>query len=281
MKKNKVLKLFSFIFVLLGIISVTVGIININKKTDDVKSLVIMEASNNIKFEMKDPITIGIEKVVEAGSEVKIEVPKEKKVTKTAPITLAHIKIPTYNQAVTGYILGCEGVSLYMALRGLGYLDDTTPINKFMDTMPKGNTPFEGYMGNPKIGHNGENTGKRTTIYPEPLTNWAKEYANAKDLTGATIEDLKKELDEGHVILAFVTSGWAKPIWKHYDWSINEKGEIENNHCLTIVGYRSNGDFLVNDCHDGRKDGRQGEYWISGEKFASIYNLRHYAISVY
>lgn len=279
--KKKVLKSFSYIFVLLGILSITIGIVNLNKKSDDIESLIIMEASNNIKFEIKDPITLGIEKVVEAGMGIKIEKPQEKKVTKTAPVTLAHIKIPTYNQAVTGYILGCEGVSLYMALKGLGYLDDTISIDNFMKTMPIGNTPFEGYMGNPKIGHNGENTGKRTTIYPEPLTNWAREYANAKDLTGATIEDLKKELDEGHVILAFVTSGWAKPIWKHYSWSKTDKGEVENNHCLTIVGYRSNGDFLVNDCHDGRRDGRQGEYWISASKFAEIYNARHYAISVY
>lgn len=150
-----------------------------------------------------------------------------------------------------------------------------------MKTMPKGKTPFEGYMGNPKIGHIGENTGKRTTIYPEPLANWASKYATGKDLTGATIEDLKRELDEGHVILVFVTSGWKKPIWKKYSWSINPKGEIENNHCLTIVGYRSNGDILVNDCHDGRVDGRQGEYWVKADKFEEIYNLRNYAVSVY
>ena len=277
--KNRVLKILSFIFVLLGLSSITVGIINNNKESDNIKSLVIMEASSNIEFDVKDPITVGIKQIVEASMEVKIELPKKN--NKSAPITLAHIKIPTYNQAVTGYILGCEGVSLYMALRGLGYLDESVSIDKFMSTMPKGDTPFEGYMGNPKIGHNGENKGKRTTIYPEPLSKWASEYAHSKDLTGATIDDLKKELDQGHVILAFVTSGWNNPIWKHYSWSLTEKGEIENNHCLTIVGYRSNGDFLVNDCHDGRKDGRQGEYWISGEKFAKIYNLRHYAVSVY
>ena len=193
---------------------------------------------------------------------------------------MAHIKIPTYNQAVTGYILGCEGVSLYMALRGLGYISNYS-IDQFMKTMPSGKTPFEGYMGNPKIGHTGSNTGKRTTIYLEPLTKWASKYASSKDLTGATVEDLKKELDEGHVILAFVTSGWKDPKWKKYSWSKTSKGEIENNHCLCIVGYNSNGDFLVNDCHDGRKDGRQGEYWVKAETFTKIYNLRHYAVSVF
>ncbi len=198
----------------------------------------------------------------------------------TNPVTLVHIKIPTYNQATTGYTLGCEGVSLFMALKGLGYIKDYD-INKFMKTMPKGKTPFEGYMGNPKIGHYGENKGKRTTIYPEPLANWASNYATGKNLTGATVDDLKRELDQGHVVLVYVTSGWQKPQWKKYSWSINPKGEIENNHCLTIVGYKSNGDILVNDCHDGRTDGRQGEYWVKASKFESIYNLRNYAVSVY
>ena len=279
MKKSKLFKSFSFVFVVLSIISFTLGIIGLNKtNTSSVDSLVIMEASDSIKFN-EEPI-IDTLLLVEAAKEVKIEIKEEKKEISKAPVTKVHIKIPTYNQAVTGYILGCEGVSLYMALKGLGYMNNMS-LDEFMKTMPKGNTPFEGYMGNPKIGHIGENTGKRTTIYPEPLAKWASSYANAKDLTGATIEDLYKELDEGHVILAFVTSGWAKPVWKHYSWSITDKGEVENNHCLTIVGYRSNGDFLVNDCHDGRRDGRQGEYWISVSKFSEIYNARHYAISVY
>ena len=167
-----------------------------------------------------------------------------------------------------------------MALKGLGYIKDYT-LDSFMNTMPYGSTPFEGYMGNPKIGHVGENSGKRTTIYPQPLANWASKFASATDLTGASIEDIKKELDAGHVVLAFVTSSWKDPIWKKYSWSISDAGEVENNHCLCIVGYRENGDFLVNDCHDGRKDGRQGEYWVSGSIFESIYNARHYAISVF
>ena len=193
---------------------------------------------------------------------------------------MAHIQIPTYNQAVAGYILGCEGVSLYMALRGLGYIKDYS-IDRFMATMPQGKTPYEGYMGNSKIGHYGENTGKRTTIYPEALAKWASSFARAEDLTGASINKLKSELDKGHVILAFVTGGWQDPRWKHYSWSKQDKGEVENNHCLCVVGYNSNGDFLVNDCHDGRYDGRQGEYWVSAEKFMNIYNVRNYAVSVY
>lgn len=196
------------------------------------------------------------------------------------PDIISYIEIPTYNQKTTGYRLGCEGVSLYMALRGLGYISNYS-LDDFMKTMPYGKTPFDGYSGNPKIGHDGENTGKRTTIYPNPLSKWAGEFASSKDLTGASIDDLKKELSEGHVLLVFVTTGWNNPIWKYYPWSIDKRGEIENNHCLCVVGFNSKGDFLVNDCHDGRVDGRQGEYWIDGNTFAKIYNKRKYAVAVY
>jgi len=266
-KKKQII--YSFIFIIIGIFFISIGnILNVSNKDrkNVVKEVITMTINREKNKDYRPPVAITSfpSKVIEESE----------------PVTLAHIKIPTYNQAVTGYILGCEGVSLFMALKGLGYIPNYN-IHDFMKTMPKGKTPFDGYMGNPKIGHVGENQGKRTTIYPEPLANWASKYATGKDLTGATIEDLKRELDEGHVILVYVTSGWNKPIWKKYSWSINPKGEIENNHCLTIVGYRSNGDILVNDCHDGRVDGRQGEYWVKADKFAEIYNLRNYAVSVY
>ena len=193
---------------------------------------------------------------------------------------LSYTEIPTYNQRVVGYRLGCEGISLYMALKGLGYIDNYS-IDSFMDTMPYASNPFYGYSGNPKIGHFGENEGKRTTIYPEPLSKWAGKFASTKNLTGASIDDLKNELLQGHIIILFVTHNWNKPSWKHYPWSIDNRGEIENNHCLCVVGFNSNGDFLVNDCNDGRKKGFQGEYWVKKELFEYTYNLRKYAISVY
>lgn len=195
-------------------------------------------------------------------------------------MVMSYTSIPTYNQKKEGYHLGCEGVSLFMALKGLGYIENYT-IDEFMDTMPYGNNPYQGFWGNPTIGHYGENAGKRTTIYPGPLSKWANQFATAEDLTGASIDDLKKELSEGHVLLVFVTTAWKNPIWKKYPWSINPKGEVENNHCLTVVGFNSNGDFLVNDCHDGSKDNRQGEYWVKADVFAKIYNARKYAVSVY
>ena len=187
---------------------------------------------------------------------------------------IVHINIRNYNQNTNGYPLGCEGVSLYMALRGLGYADSYT-LKEFMDTMPKGDTPYEGYMGNPCIGRDGENEGKRTSIYPEPLTAWANQFGPAKDLTGASIEDLIEELKDGHVILIYATGKWNEPTWTEFPWSRTPKGEVTNNHCLCVVGVYDDNSFMVNDCGHV-----PAEYRVDAELFRSIYEARRFAVAV-
>jgi len=189
---------------------------------------------------------------------------------------IAYTSIPTYNQKKEGYPLGCEGVSLYMALKGKGYIKYMS-IQDFMDTMPRGKTPYEGYMGNPCIGHEGVNEGKRTSIYPEALAKWANQYGGASDITGASTAQLIRELRAGHVVLVYVTGGWKTPEWKHYEWSKTEKGEVENNHCLCVVGAYGDNSFIINDCASSHL----GEYRISAEIFESIYNARKFAVAVY
>ena len=186
-----------------------------------------------------------------------------------------HININTYSQNRHGYPLGCEGVSLYMALKGLGYCNGVS-LRSFMNTMPKGSNPYKGYMGNPRIGRGGSNRGKRTSIYPGPVTKWANRYAHAKNLTGASVSTLKKELDKGHVIVLWATNGWNRPYWKRWSWSRTKKGEVTNNHCICVVGYYSDGSFIINDCGH-----HYGEYRVSASRFRSVYNARRFAVSVY
>ena len=257
MDKRFRLKFTSALFAIIGIVSIYIG----------VSITYFNYASENNNQVMQDDNSIAINNI-------------EKTQYNDSPVLISYTKIPTYNQKVSGYPLGCEGVSLFMALKGLGYIQNYD-LDSFMATMPIGKTPYEGFMGNPKIRHVGENIGKRTTIYPEPLAKWASKFANSKDLTGASVDILKNELSQGHVLLVFVTDGWNDPYWKQYPWSRTSQGEVENNHCLCIVGFDAEGNFLVNDCHDGRVDGRQGEYWVNAEKFAKVYNIRKYAISVF
>ncbi len=187
---------------------------------------------------------------------------------------VVHINIPNYNQDLFGYPLGCEGVSLYMALKGLGYADGMS-IHEFMDTMPSGANPYLGYMGNPRVGRDGENTGKRTSIYPKPLSEWGSRFATVEDLTGASTEKLAEELKAGHVVLIYATGGWKTPKWQVFPWSKNPKGEVTNNHCLSVVGLCDDGSFIVNDC--GRMP---AEYRVDAQTFRAVYEARRFAVAV-
>ena len=137
-------------------------------------------------------------------------------------------------------------------------------------------TPYEGYMGDPSKGRGGVNEGKRTSIYPEPLTKWAAGFASASNLTDAPVETLIEEIKAGHVVLLYATSGWNAPSWEVYPWSITEKGEVTNNHCVCVVGVYEDGSILINDCGY-----HLGEYKVSAKKFKSIYEARGFAVSVY
>lgn len=183
------------------------------------------------------------------------------------------VSIPTYNQHSTGYPRGCEGVSLYMALRGKGYLKGIS-LKKFMNTMPKSSSnPEKGYVGDPrKSASSSVNKGKRTTINPSPLAKWGAKYGDVKSLQGSKPSKLKKELKKGNPIVVWVTGAWATPRWGRWSWG----KAVTNNHAVCLVGYNSkNGKYLINDCSGGR-----GEYWVSKSKFEKIYNARKFAVVV-
>lgn len=206
------------------------------------------------------------------------------KVTVKNPQTKWVITIPRYDQKKAGYILGCEGVSFYMALQAQGYLEDMT-LDEFMDTQPKATkkskyNPNTGYAGDPRYGHKyAQNVGKRTTIYPKALVKWGKSFdANVKNLQGADVEKLQKEIKNGNPCLIWVTSQWKAPKYKKYSFS--KKLQVENNHCLVLTGYNSKtGKYHITDCSRFRTEDNC-RYWIDGKTFENIYNIRKYAVSV-
>lgn len=206
------------------------------------------------------------------------------RITVKNPQTKWVITIPRYDQKKAGYILGCEGVSFYMALRAQGYLEDMT-LDEFMHTQPKATkkskyNPDTGYAGDPRYGHKYvENVGKRTTIYPKALVKWGKSFdANVKNMQGADVEELQKEIKNGNPCIVWVTSKWKTPKYKKYSFS--KKLQVENNHCLVLTGYNSKtGQYQVTDCSRFRTDDNC-RYWVSKKTFESIYNIRKYAVSV-
>lgn len=184
------------------------------------------------------------------------------------------ISIPTYNQHEYGYPRGCEGVSLYMALRGKGYVKDLS-LSQFMDTMPlTSEDPHLGYVGNPcvKLKTSGVNKGKRTTIYPEPLAKWGSQYGFVENISGQSIEQLKAQLRQGNPVIVYMTSHFNEPQWKQYSWGRS----VTNNHALCLVGYSKHTEqYLVNDCGQN-----SGEYWVKKYIFEKIYEARKFAVVV-
>lgn len=184
-----------------------------------------------------------------------------------------HVEIPTYNQYECGYPKGCEGVSLYMAMKGKGYLEDVS-LDEFMEDMPRSDSdPELGYVGDPSgNGDSAANEGKRTTINPGPLAAWAAKYGEVESLQGADVSELKAELRSGNPLVVYVTVGWAQPRWGTWDWG----DAVTNNHAVCLVGYRADtGDYLINDC--GK---HTGEYWVDQDTFEEIYSARKFAVAV-
>lgn len=189
------------------------------------------------------------------------------------PLGICKVTIPTYSQNELGYPLGCEGISLYMALKGKGYVQDTD-VDDFMAIMPQSDeNPEYGFVGDPSRSKKDPvNADKRTTIYPAPLAKWGKEYGNVEDISGASTDELKEQLELGNPIIVYVTGGYKTPKWQEYSWG----KAVTNGHVVCLVGYSKwTGDYLVNDCGS-----HLGEYWVNQEKFEKIYLERRYAVVV-
>ncbi|MBR6222193.1 MAG: C39 family peptidase [Lachnospiraceae bacterium] len=180
--------------------------------------------------------------------------------------------IPTIDQGITGYPLGCEGVSLYMMLLGKGRTCGLS-LDKFMLTMPLAKTPETGYMGDPKRDRT-YNGSKRTTIYPKPAADWVKRFCNGRcyDISGASPWRIKWELDNGNPVGVYITGGFGEAVWKRYPWG----RDVTNNHFLCVVGYTKAGDYIINDCAAGV----HCEYLLRKADFERSYGYRKKAVVI-
>ena len=214
------------------------------------------------------------EKSSEKKENVKKEIQTSKKKTDNQKKQYK-ISIPTYNQKKEGYPRGCEGVSLYMCLKGKGYIKNMS-VDEFMETMPlsDSDSPEDGYVGDPtKSKDSVENSGKRTTIHPKPLSEWANKYGKCQNLQGKSVSQLIKEIKKGNPIIVWVTASWNNPKYKTYSFGTT----VSNNHATCLVGYdEANDKLLVNDCSSKNT----GEYWIDRSLFEKCYNPRKYAVVI-
>lgn len=175
------------------------------------------------------------------------------------------LKVPYYNQFHYGAPVGCEGVSLIMAMHYKG-MATRYSVRKFLSTIPKSSTPYRGFVGSPFV----SNAFQYTAIFASPLAAWGRKYGNAVNATGSSVTRLLAEVAKGNPVVVYVTVHFASPQWANWPF-----GRVpNNNHAVVLAGFDQNKQRIyVSDPIDG-------QYWLSLSKFTAIYNTRKMAVVV-
>lgn len=149
----------------------------------------------------------------------------------------------------------CEAASLKMALSVKGIATKTS-LKTIINRMPKAKTPTKGFVGNP---YTESRPGETRTIYPAPLTKYAKTYDHlATNITGASKAQLIREVKRGNGVV--FAGAWRMQQQRPY-------------HVLALVGYK-HGKFLVADPYM-EKGWPNKVYWTSTGNFMTVYHSRH------
>ena len=197
----------------------------------------------------------------------------------TTDLTVVYkvINVPYFSQLAPVYApVGCEPTSLIMALKYKGIATNTS-YTQFLDAMPKSATnPAYGFVGSPYE----KNTSLRTTIYPQPLTDYGNTYAAGRtfNISGSLVIDIKKEIIAGNPVVVYLTAQLAAPIYATYVVDGVTQSLLKNNHAVLVTGYDSeNNKLRITDpwSYNGRL-----EYWVTVPAFASSYNIRNHAVVV-
>lgn len=173
--------------------------------------------------------------------------------------------VPFIDQYANGAPVGCEGAAALQALKGLGYAQNIS-LRQFLAAMPKTNdgNPHHGFVGSPFIA----NSRLYTSIDPDALAPFVNKYGPARDISGATTNDLLEELRNGHVVVVYGTIRWAKPVVFYRSWGIG----LSNNHAMTLYGYKGSRLHIMDPIY--------GDTWVARSAFERAYNVRHYAVSI-
>jgi uncharacterized protein YraI len=187
------------------------------------------------------------------------------------------LEVPYVSQLTPTYApVGCEPASMLMALKSKGLTDIS--YKGFLDAMPKSATnPALGFAGSPYV----QDASIRTTIYPKPLADYANTYAGGRavDISGATVEDIKKEILAGNPVVVYLTTRLEAPVYATYIVDGESQSLLKNNHVVLVTGYDSeNNKLRLTDPWSW--DGTRYERWVTVSSFAYSYNIRHHAVTV-
>lgn len=192
---------------------------------------------------------------------------EEEKIKRDAEIEAAWVMLetPYISQNQLEVFNGCEAASLLMGLQYKGYLKDIT-FYSFVDNMPKSkNNPHEGFV---RDIYDREPRDVPHWIAPDALAKYGKSSSGndgVTDITGYSIEQLKKEIDNKNPVVIYITGG---ELDDPRDW-------IEdiplNLHVVLLIGYNPiTRQIVLNDPWTRSSDGKM---YYNEERLTEIYNL--------
>lgn len=168
--------------------------------------------------------------------------------------------------------MGCEPISALMGLKGKGFAEDVTP-QEFLDDLPYAESdPADGFVGSPYY-----SDGRYSSIDPAPLADYCNALCGidlCADISGCSVEDVRRELLAGNYIVAYQTFWW-KPV-SYADFNIDGTltPMVANNHVRLICGYDPERGYLVSDPYNYYNAWRTDQYWVASGFFDYCWNQR-------
>ncbi|MGI6031629.1 MAG: S-layer homology domain-containing protein [Eubacteriales bacterium] len=188
------------------------------------------------------------------------------------------IDVPYISQVYPVYApVGCEPTSLLMGLKAKGYAQDVG-LRQFLDELPRHTSnPAKGFVGSPYT----PNVNLRTTIYPAKLAEYGSRYGRVVDISGYSPEQLQMEILSGNPVVAYVTLYWQNPYYRNYNIEGQTQSLLRNNHAVLVCGYDSKTNYYyIADPYNVKNPTKEYFYWIDGETFDRLYNVRRHALMV-
>lgn len=246
-----------------------------DKKLTKVKDNVTRKKYNDAQKSVSKIVQVDIKKKYNANLDAVLKVVEEKeeearriaeeKARKEAEIKAAWVILdtPYISQNKNKIYNGCEAASLLMALQYKGQLTNTS-LKTMVDNMPKSeDDPHEGFV---RDIYGFEPRDVPHWIAPDALAKFGKQYySKVSDITGTSVQGLKKEIDKGNPVVIYATGGvFADPV--------NWVEEVPKNvHVMLLIGYNPiSKQMVINDPWTKTSDGK---VYISESRFTYIYNL--------
>lgn len=174
---------------------------------------------------------------------------------------------------------GCEPIAMLAGLKGKGFAMDVTP-SAFLNALPYSDSnPEYGFVGSPYY-----YDGRYTSINPRPLVAYANSYCGGlgvcSNFTGATVQDVQRELLAGNTIVAYQTMYWGNLRYGSFLIDGQYTQMVANNHARLVLGYDPSLGYFVSDPYNDQNRGQTFQYWIDATTFERLWNARKMGVVI-